>query len=137
MWLRMKYTPQTCCLQALSEKRQATFGWHKPAVFTAEYAATLAPPAVVASPTSRAAGRSVAAGGAQTTRRRVYAAICKAAKFGRTDEELQVELRLAGNSQRPARVWLMRDGLVWDSKRRRLTVSGRLATVWIAAEGCP
>ncbi len=114
-----------------AEKQAVLADWTRPLPFEPGYASLIAPPAVVDRSTSRAAARSVAQGGAQTNRRRVFTAIIDAGNFGRTDEELQIELRLSGNSERPARVWVTREGLVQDSGRRRLTASGRQAVVWI------
>ena len=54
---------------------------------------------------------------------------------GATDEEIQVALDLAGNTQRPRRRELVQAGLVRDSGRLRPTPSGRMATVWAAVRG--
>lgn len=68
-----------------------------------------------------------------TQRRRVYDFIRRQAEHGATDEEIQEALRMGGNTERPRRVELVRDGLVVDSERRR-THGGRPAIVWVAVE---
>lgn len=54
-----------------------------------------------------------------------------AARGSATDEEIQTELGIPGNTQRPRRVELCEAGRVVDSGMRRRTKSGRLAVVWI------
>lgn len=60
---------------------------------------------------------------------RVYRAIL-ACPEGITDQELQVALRMSGNSERPCRIALVKSGRVRDSGRRRRTKSGNNAVVW-------
>ena len=82
--------------------------------------------------TAHAAAKDIeSVSGAQ--RRAVYKAILEATA-GLTDEEVQIILDLDPSSERPRRVELVRDGLVVDSGRTRLTVSGRKATVWVAVK---
>jgi predicted HTH transcriptional regulator len=50
---------------------------------------------------------------------------------GMTDEELERKLEMSGNTVRPSRVSLVRDELVKDSGRTRLTVAGNDAIVWV------
>lgn len=52
---------------------------------------------------------------------------------GSTDEELQENLIIAQNTQRPRRRELQQAGLVIDSGRTRATRSGRQAVVWTLA----
>ena len=47
-----------------------------------------------------------------------------------TDEEIQQRLSLAGSTQRPRRVELVRGQLLRDSGKRRPTSRGELAVVW-------
>jgi len=47
-----------------------------------------------------------------------------------TDEQIQFALRMPGNTERPRRKELVAAGLVRDSRRKRETKSGALATVW-------
>ena len=53
---------------------------------------------------------------------------------GATDDAISVALGVNGNSTRPGRVELCRQGLVVDSGRRRRTSTGSPATVWVLAE---
>ncbi|CAB4139986.1 hypothetical protein UFOVP397_22 [uncultured Caudovirales phage] len=54
-----------------------------------------------------------------------------AARGSATDEEIQIELGIPGDTQRPRRVELCEVGRVVDSGLRRRTKRGRLAAVWI------
>lgn len=65
-----------------------------------------------------------------TARARVLAAIGEAPHNGATDEELQRHLKLNPNTERPRRVELERGGYIFDSGKRRPTVSGDSAIVW-------
>lgn len=49
---------------------------------------------------------------------------------GMTDEEGQHALEIDGNSYRPARVSLVKHGLIADEGERSKTMSGRSAVVW-------
>lgn len=86
-------------------------------------------PAQEHSPTSVAAARSAAT---QKTRLMVWQAFLAAGEVGMTDEECQTATGLEGSSQRPRRVELVADGLVFDSGATRPTRSGRAACVWQA-----
>lgn len=66
-----------------------------------------------------------------TQRRRVYDEIRKSGESGACDIEVQDSLGMEGNSVRPRRVELVRDGLVRDSGRRR-SFKGRNCVVWVA-----
>jgi len=74
-----------------------------------------------------------------TQRAVVYDAIRIAGIDGRTDAELQLELRMEAHSQGPRRVELHKLGLIRIKRDadghaiKRRTPSGRLAIVWIAA----
>jgi hypothetical protein len=50
---------------------------------------------------------------------------------GLTDEEIENTLTMSGNTVRPTRVSLVRDGLVMDSGQTRPTKSGNEAIVWM------
>lgn len=54
--------------------------------------------------------------------------------YGATDEEVQIGLVMAGNTQRPRRRELETFGLIRDSGHTRKAKSGRAATVCVAAE---
>ena len=62
---------------------------------------------------------------------RVLFSIRDAGRGGMTDEEMQLELSMPGNSQRPRRVVLVQMGLVCDGGIRRRTLSGRSAIAWV------
>ena len=49
-----------------------------------------------------------------------------------TDEEIQRELPMSANTQRPRRVELVDARLIRDSGRRRATLGGAMAVVWEA-----
>lgn len=61
-----------------------------------------------------------------------YVAGC--GQSGATDEEIQVELEMNGNTERPRRCELVEAGVLVDSGERRRTRNGRKAVVWIVAE---
>lgn len=62
-----------------------------------------------------------------TARHRLLQAI---AERPRTDEELQDDLAMAANTQRPRRVELVEGGWIEDSGETRPTRSGQEAIVW-------
>ena len=47
-----------------------------------------------------------------------------------TDEEIERALSISGNTVRPIRGSLVKDGLIVDSGARRLTIAGNEAIVW-------
>ena len=57
-----------------------------------------------------------------------------AGKLGMTDHEMQLFTGLNGSTQRPRRIELERQGLVFDSGLTRETSTGRQATIWLAKE---
>ena len=80
--------------------------------------------------TSRAAAWAVAPR-TGTQRRKVLVAI---AYKPRTDEELQADLAMSGNTERPRRVELVEGGWIEDSGERRKTRAGDDAIVWSLTE---
>jgi len=72
-----------------------------------------------------------------TQRARVFAAIVRAGRAGRTDAELQAELGLSGNSERPRRRELQMLHCIVEARDahgqaiRRCTATTRRAVVWI------
>ena len=82
------------------------------------------------SETSRAAAESMEPA-AFTLQFKVLDAIRSSAD-GLTDEELQLGIPMAQNTERPRRRELERAGKIRDSGRTRPTKSGRAATVWVA-----
>lgn len=89
------------------------------------------PPFQRHSETSRLA--AIAAYSFKTDLQKQVYEILEASTNGLTDEEMQMALYMDPNTQRPRRVELVRAGYVIDSGRKRRTRSGRLATVWAAA----
>ena len=53
---------------------------------------------------------------------------------GATDEEMQLDVPMNPNTQRPRRVELVQGGWIRDSKRTRATAGGDQAVVWVAKE---
>lgn len=53
--------------------------------------------------------------------------------YGATDQELEMHLKRPGNTLRPTRVELVKEGWVVDSGKWRLTVSLRPAKVWVVS----
>jgi hypothetical protein len=90
-----------------------------------------APPAQAHSATSVEAAEKVK--GCTGRLRRAVLELLRGLADGATDEEMQAALGMAQNTQRPRRVELVRQGLVKDSGRTRLTASRRRAVVWVAA----
>lgn len=68
---------------------------------------------------------------------RVFTFLRQCRSRGATDDAISVTLGVNGNSTRPGRVELCRQGLVVDSGRLRRTSTGSPATVWVLAEHAP
>lgn len=83
------------------------------------------------SETSRAAADAIVPSAA-TLRRMVYDWLLERREDGGTDEDIQVALSMAGNTERPRRQELEKEGLVVKTARTRATSSGRQAAVWVA-----
>lgn len=71
---------------------------------------------------------------AQADRQKVLAFIRGRGELGATDQEMQVELEMSGNTQRPRRGELVESGHVAEAGMKRKTISGCWATVWIATD---
>lgn len=84
------------------------------------------------SATSKAAAREIEYT-AKTLRARVYRCILNHGNRGRTDEEIQLGLKMM-RTPSSLRVELVEKGLVKDSGRRRKTTSKREAVVWVSVE---
>lgn len=80
--------------------------------------------------TSRESARRIAS---KTERLRALIFASLRAEGSATDEELQLRLSLDPSTERPRRVELVKQGLVVDSGKTRLTRSRRPATVWTVA----
>jgi hypothetical protein len=70
----------------------------------------------------------------EALRRKVFDFIASQGKLGATDEEIQIALRMSGNTQRPRRWELAKAGRIEQDAVRRKTSAGRLAQVWIASK---
>jgi len=88
-------------------------------------------PYAKASVTSKAAADAIQPKAA-TLRAIVLAFIRGRGAHGATDEEMQADLRIEGNTQRPRRRELVQAGLVRQANITRETQSGRAAVVWVA-----
>jgi hypothetical protein len=88
-------------------------------------------PAQRHSKTSLAAARA-AASGASVMREGMYLWLLARGSEGATDEEIQLGMPMAANTQRPRRTELVSSGRVVNSGWTRRTRSGRLAVVWKA-----
>ena len=63
-------------------------------------------------------------------RERIYNFILRTGNAGVTDEEIALAFDLPGDVERPRRNELVKNNLVANSGIRRMTTSGRTATVW-------
>jgi len=81
--------------------------------------------------TSRAAAERIAPG-ASGLAVKVFGVIAARGDDGATDFEIQESLGMSGDTERPRRWELERDGLIHDSGRRRKSPSGRAARVYVA-----
>ena len=88
------------------------------------------PPSVATSETSREAAADLSPDLVAKARAAVYRYLENRGAQGATDEEMQLGIPMAANTQRPRRRELEQSGLVIDSEQRRETKSGRRAVVW-------
>ena len=85
------------------------------------------------SATSRAAALSVEPK-TGTQRAIVLAFLRGCGSSGATDEQMQAQIPLSANTQRPRRVELVQARLVVDSGLTKTTQSGHGAVLWVASE---
>jgi hypothetical protein len=71
---------------------------------------------------------------AATLRGVVLEYIRRCGRLGATDDEVQVALDMNPSTQRPRRVELWKADLIERTNVKRLTRSGRKASVWVARE---
>lgn len=71
---------------------------------------------------------------ANRDRQKVLAYLRGRGAQGATDQEMQMELEMSGNTQRPRRGELVASGHVAPAGFTRTTISGCKATVWIATD---
>lgn len=67
-------------------------------------------------------------------RRQLYWHLQDCGFDGATDQELQQHFNKSGDTIRPTRVSLVRDGLIIDSGRTRINESGNQCIIWIVSE---
>jgi hypothetical protein len=65
-----------------------------------------------------------------TLRRKVFEAVKSAGGYGMTDDELMKLLKIDGNSLRPSRITLTKDGWLYDSGEVRINDKGNKCVVW-------
>jgi len=70
-------------------------------------------------------------------RDRILTLIRESGAKGVTDDEGEAELGIKSQSYTPRRGELVAMGFIVDSRRRRLTVSGRPAAVWVTPNHAP
>ena len=70
-----------------------------------------------------------------TIRRKVYEYFLNRGLTGATDEEAQIALRIDGNTMRPTRGSLVKDGYLIDTGITRKNTAGHDCIVWRSAEG--
>lgn len=63
----------------------------------------------------------------------IWSFLASAKEHGATDQELEIALNRPGNTIRPSRRGLVKDGVVVDSDKWRFTVAKRRAIVWVLA----
>lgn len=69
-----------------------------------------------------------------STRAKVYEYIVRQGMRGATDYEVQKYLKIDGNTVRPSRITLFKDGLIVDAGITRANDNGNQCTVWRAVE---
>lgn len=65
---------------------------------------------------------------------RVYQIILDKQEFGATDQELQKALNMSGDTLRPARLSLLKNGLIYDSGKTRQNENGNDCIIWLSTE---
>lgn len=69
-----------------------------------------------------------------TWRRKIYDYVQARGFDGATDQEIESALRLSGNTERPTRITLVRDGYLIDTGRTRRNELGHECIVWACAD---
>ena len=112
-----------------TDKQPDLFGYSGYALYDGK------PPSQRHSDTSRAAAERIK-GRIGPLHREIIAFLTNSVR-GATDEEMQADIPMPANTQRPRRVELTQQGIVTDSGRRKLTESKREAVVWVLAGKSP
>ncbi len=69
-----------------------------------------------------------------TTRLKIYELIVSRGMNGMTDQEIQDTLHLSGDTVRPSRIKLLRDGFIIDTGETRINRNGNPCVVWRAID---
>jgi transcription initiation factor IIE alpha subunit len=67
-------------------------------------------------------------------RRKVYEYILNQGLHGATDQEMELSLKIDGNTIRPTRISLLKDGFILDTGTTRKNQHGNDCIVWRSAE---
>jgi len=68
-----------------------------------------------------------------SNRYKIFQYIADKQNYGATDIEMQTALSMSGDTLRPARLSLIKDGFIYDSGKTRQNAKGNECTVWIAS----
>ena len=68
-----------------------------------------------------------------SNRANVYQYIIDRQDRGATDQELQAALNMPGDTLRPTRLSLLKDGLIYDSGKTRQNANGNDCIVWMVS----
>jgi len=69
-----------------------------------------------------------------SNRAKVYQVILDNQEHGATDQEMQKALGMPGDTLRPTRLSLLKDGLIYDSGKTRQNDNGNDCIVWLLTE---
>jgi hypothetical protein len=67
-------------------------------------------------------------------RAKVYDFIQSQGFNGATDQEIESALKLNGNTVRPTRITLLKDGFIFDSGGTRKNINGNDCIVWLSSK---
>jgi hypothetical protein len=68
-----------------------------------------------------------------SNRQKVYQFILDCQERGATDQEMQASLNMSGDTLRPTRLSLAKDGMIYDSGKTRQNPNGNECIVWVAS----
>ena len=64
---------------------------------------------------------------------RVYQFLVDCMERGATDQEMQIALKMSGDTLRPTRGKLLKDGFIYDSGKTRQNSNGNECIVWVVS----
>ena len=64
---------------------------------------------------------------------RVYQFLVDCMERGATDQEMQTALKMSGDTLRPTRGNLLKDGFIYDSGKTRQNLNGNECIVWVVS----